>query len=86
MEKFVSLEKLLFAHKPLARRITALRRNLIKILSEGVGKNPKAVGIPTLFSFFDLFPFNGRGGFAGYIIDDAVDAADLVYDAGGDAV
>ena len=51
MEKFVSLEKLLFTHKPLARRITALQRNLIKILSEGVGKIQK----PLVFLHFSAF-------------------------------
>ena len=33
-----------------------------------------------------LFPLDGGGGFAGDIVDDAVDAADFVDDAGGDAV
>lgn len=51
MEKFVSLEKLLFTHKPLARRITALRRNLIKLLSEGAGKIQK----PLVFLHFSAF-------------------------------
>lgn len=51
MEKFVSLEKLLFTHKPLARRITALQRNLIKILSEGVGK----IQNPLVFLHFSAF-------------------------------
>ena len=82
----MSRAKLLFAHKPLARRITALRRNLIKILSEGVGKNPKAVGIPTLFSFFDLFPLNRPGRLRGQIQHYAVDAFYLMGDPGGDVV
>ena len=47
----MSLEKLLFTHKPLARRITALQRNLIKILSEGVGKIQK----PLVFLHFSAF-------------------------------
>ena len=47
----MSLEKLLFTHKPLARRITALRRNLIKLLSEGAGKIQK----PLVFLHFSAF-------------------------------
>ena len=47
----MSLEKLLFTHKPLARRITALQRNLIKILSDGVGKIQK----PLVFLHFSAF-------------------------------
>ena len=38
------------------------------------------------FLRFGSFPLNGCRGFAGDIVDDAVDAADLIDDAGRDAV
>lgn len=33
-----------------------------------------------------LFPLNGCGGLGGYVVDDAVYALDLVYDAHGDLI
>lgn len=64
MEKFVSLEKLLFTHKPLARRITALRRNLIKLLSEGAGKIQK----PLVFLHFSAFLIYSHSTVAGGLL------------------
>ena len=39
-----------------------------------------------LCGFCQLFPFDGRGGLAGNVVDDAVDALYLVDDAGADFV
>ena len=60
----MSLEKLLFTHKPLARRITALQRNLIKILSEGVGKIQK----PLVFLHFWAFVIYSHSTVAGGLL------------------
>lgn len=37
-----------------------------------------------LFRILNLFPLNRSGGFGGDVVDDAVDAVDLVGDAVGD--
>ena len=86
MEKFVSLEKLLFTHKPLATQNNCAPAESYQNLIRRGGGNPKTVGIPTLFGFSDLFPLNRCRGFAGDVVADAVDAADFVDDADGDAV
>jgi len=56
MEKFVSLEKLLFTHKPLATQNDCAPAESYQNLIRRGGQNPKTVGIPTLFGFSDLFP------------------------------
>lgn len=64
MGRFVSREKLLFTHKPLVRRITALRRNLIKFLSEGAGKIQK----PLVFLHFSAFLIYSHSTVAGGLL------------------
>ena len=86
MEKFVSLEKLLFTHKPLATQNDCAPAESYQNLIRRGGQNPKTVGIPTLFGFSDLFPLDCCGGFGGYVVDDAVYALDLVYNAHGDLI
>jgi hypothetical protein len=56
MEKFVSLEKLLFTHKPLATQNDCAPAESYQNLIRRGGQKSKSLGIPTLFSFFDLFP------------------------------
>ena len=53
----MSLEKLLFTHKPLATQNDCAPAESYQNLIRRGGQNPKTVGIPTLFGFSDLFPF-----------------------------
>ena len=52
----MSLEKLLFTHKPLAAQNDCAPAESYQNLIRRGGQNPKTVGIPTLFGFSDLFP------------------------------
>jgi hypothetical protein len=69
MEKFVSLEKLLFTHKPLATQNDCAPAESYQNLIRRGGQNPKTVGIPTLFGFSDLFKLDCRSGICGILCE-----------------
>lgn len=49
-----------------------------------LGKMLKLSQTEVKYSCKNLFPFDGAGGFAGDVVDDAVNAADFAYDTAGD--
>ena len=86
MEKFVSLEKLLFTHKPLVTQNNGVQADSYQNLIRSGGRSPKSLDITGFFGFSFLLPLNGRRGFGGNIVHDAVDVLYFVYNTTGDCV
>ena len=79
-------ERLLLTHKPLATQNNCAPAESYQNLIRRGGQNPKTVGIPALLGFCDLFPLNRPSGLGGQVKHYAVDAVNLMRDAGGDVV
>lgn len=83
---FVSKVQLLFTLKPLGTQNNCGRADSYQNLIRSGGRSPKSLVNTGFFGFFNLFPLNGCGGLGGYVVDDAVYALDLVYNAHGDLI
>ena len=81
---FVSHKILLFTHKPLDTHNKVCRAESYQNLINGLFENLETLDITGVSDFFNLFPLHRSGGFGGDVVDDAVDAVDLVGDAVGD--
>lgn len=80
----MSLQKLLFTHKPLDTSDKGVQvQSYQNLINEGF--EILQTRIITGFSdFFNLFPLNRAWGLAGNVVDYSVDAGDFVYDAAGE--
>ena len=82
----MSHQELLFTHKPLVTQNNGVQADSYQNLIRSGGRSPKSLDITGFFGFSFLLPLNRRWRFAGDVVADAVDAADFVDDADGDAV
>ena len=81
---FVSLQKLLFTHKPLDTSDKGVQvQSYQNLISEGFEILQTRINTGFLRCFV-LFPLNRAWGLAGNVVDYSVDAGDFVYDAAGE--
>lgn len=80
----MSHKKLLFTHKPLDTHDKGYLAESYQNLINGLFENLETLDITGASDFFDLFPLHRSGRFGGDVVDDAVDAVNLVGDAVGD--
>ena len=79
----MSLQKLLFTHKPLDTSDKGVQvQSYQNLINEGFEILQTRI-ITGFLDFFNLFPLNGGRGFAGDVVHHAVDAGDLVDNAVG---
>ena len=79
-------KKLFFTHKPLEAQNNCTSVESYQNLIRTRERSPESLDITGFFGFFALFPLDGGRGFTCDVVDDAVDALDLIDDAGRDPV
>ena len=80
MGRFVSREKLLFTHKPLATQNNCAPAESYQNLINELFENLEALDITGVSDFFNLLPLHGSGGFGGYIVNNSVYMFYFIYD------